>query len=249
MRAAVVLSFCLAAVVGCGLGDSDTIECRCVETTDLNAFPHCREADVGLSDGDPSSPFSTRVPECPSGDLLFLREPTTPEAVLFNVRDTFEGFSPIQYVDQLSEDFLFVPELNGLELYREVYNPPGGYDPDVSADSLWAREQERRFAINLLDRENFQRITVSRWYDANLDEQILYDDEPGRERYIYPYIIDFTTQPGEGTAEVFEVRGRLEIDLVTPSDENPVWSIRRWRDFRVAAAALTLTELRGQFAE
>ena len=251
---AALRSFLLLGSAGllaaCGLEEGPQAECRCAEDTDPKAFPHCLDAAVE-ADADPSSPFSTRVPECPSGDLLFLREPTTSEAVVFNLRQTLEGFSPSQYVDQLSEDFLFAPELAGVELYREVYDLPSGYDPDPpDADTLWTREEERRFAFNLLDRKNFRTISISRWFDANEDEQRLDPDDPGQETYIFPYLIDFTTQPGEQLEERrFEVRGRMQIDLATTSDETPVWSIRRWQDFREPTSDLTFTELRGQFAQ
>ena len=234
---------------GCGLSESADVECRCAETTDVQAFPHCRDADL-REESAAASPFSTRLPECPSGKLLFLREPTTPEAVLFNVRDAFEGFSPIQYLDQLTDDFLFVPEPAGLDLYREVYEPPEGFDPDADADTLWTRVDERRFATNLLDPKLFQRVLVSRWYEAGADQRILYPDDRRRETYIFPYIIDLTEQPGaDGRVSVVEVRGRMEVDLITPSTENPVWSVRRWQDLRDVATARSLTELRGQFAQ
>ena len=41
----------------------------------------------------------------------------------------------------------------------------------------------------------------------------------------------------------------MQIDLVTTSDENPTWSIRRWQDFREPSSERTLTELRGEFAQ
>jgi hypothetical protein len=239
-----------AMAAGCGLDDSAEIECRCARDTDLSAFPLCRDVDFETDHAEAENPFSTRIPDCPSGDLLFLREPTTPEAVLFNVRDTFEGFSAVQYVDQLSEDFLFVPELTGLEFYREIFNPPGDYNPDADSDTLWARDEERRFATNLLDRQQFQQITISRWYDAGEDIPILYPDEPMRETYIFDYILDFIEQPVDGgSPRAFEIRGRMEVDLVTPSEENPVWSIRRWQDFRAGVGDQSLTELRGIFAQ
>ncbi|MDP7449416.1 MAG: hypothetical protein QF689_12565, partial [Candidatus Latescibacteria bacterium] len=87
-------------------------------------------------------------------------------------------------------------------------------------------------------------------YDAGEDERQLYTDEPERETYIFDYILDFFEQPGEdGTTRAFEVRGRMEVDLVTPSEENPVWSIRRMQDFRAGVDDQSLTELRGAFAQ
>lgn len=248
LRLAMIIG--LALIGGCGLNDDAKVECRCARDTDLLAFPRCRDADPESEHSEAVNPLSTRIPDCPSGDLLFLREPTTPEAVLFNVRDTFEGFSAVQYIDQLADGFLFVPELTGLEFYREVYNPPGGYDPDANVDTLWSRDDERRFITNLLDRQRFLQITVSRWYDAGTDERILYPNEPQRETYIFDYIIDFIEQPVDGQGpRAFEIRGSMEVDLVTPSEENPVWSILRWQDFRAGIDDQSVTELRGLFAQ
>ena len=104
--------------------------------------------------------------------------------------------------------------------------------------------------MNLLDREEFQAISVGRWYIAGEDERRVYPDDPLRETYIFDYILDFLEQPGEdGQARAFEIRGRVELDLVTPSEENPVWSIRRWQDLRAGVDDQSLTELRGMFAQ
>ena len=131
-----------------------------------------------------------------------------------------------------------------------MFQPPDGYNPDSDRDTLWAREAERRFASNLLDRERFQRIEFTRWYDASQDETILHDD-PLVETYIVPYALKLTGSPSaDGTSLILEVRGRAELDLVTPSEDNPVWLIRKWRDFRDAASAKrSFTELRGEFSQ
>lgn len=102
----------------------------------------------------------------------------------------------------------------------------------------------------MFDRTLFQQITISRWYDAGQDRRILDPDEPRLETYIFDYILDFIEQPDEdGRVLAFEVRGRMEVDLVTPSEENPVWSIRKWQDFRAGVDDRSFTELRGIFAQ
>jgi len=237
-------------LVSCGLEDGALVECRCTEDTDLEAFPHCIGAELTEGRPDAANPLSTRIPDCPSGRRLFLREPTAPKAVLFNVRDTFEGLSPDQYMDQLTEDFLFVPDVDGLQLHLQVYQPPEGYNPESDRDTLWSREDERRFAGNLLDRSRFQRVEFTRWYDASRDQTVLYDD-PLVETYVIPYVLKLVeSASAEGTSLTLEVRGRAEIDLVTPSSDNPVWLVRKWRDFRDAASAKrSFTELRGEYSQ
>ena len=240
----------LAVASGCGFGGESGTNCRCVPETDAASFPHC-EGITFEEEVETANPFATRQPECPSGQLLFLREPTTPEAVLFNVRDTFQGFSPIQYLDLLSDDFLFVPDLDGLSLYPEVFQAPGDYDPEADRDTLWTREDERRFATNFLDRTEFQRITFDRWYQAGEDDVIFDDSDPLRETYIFTYAIELILPPGEdGVALLLEVRGRAEVDLVTPTLENPVWTVRRWQDLRDPASTKnSMTQMRGEFLQ
>ena len=235
---------------GCGLEEGAEVECRCTETTDLKSFPQCAEADPAAERTDPSSPFVGRTPDCPSGILLVLREPTTPEAVLFNIRDSFRGFSPVQYLDQLEESFLFVPDADGIELFLEVFQPPDGYNPEADLDTLWTRSQERRFANLVLDKEHFQKISFQRWYDSTRDQRILGDNRLV-ERYIFNYEIEFTEQPRAGiAATIFPIKGQMEVDITTPSLETPVWTIRRWRDFRdQASAKKSWTELRGEFSQ
>ena len=251
VRAAVVLACSLAFVAAaCGPGDDAQVACRCTEDTDVRAFPECLDV-VDAEPNDAGSPFSSRIPDCPSGRRLFLREPTTPEAVLFNVKDTMRGFGPAQYMDQLTADFLFAPDVEAMELYLDVYNPPEGYNPDADADTLWSREQERRFSINLLDNARFRSIEFKRWFESANDERILFEDEPLRERYIFPYTIEFSEQvTEEGVGEVFEVRGRMQVDVITETDDNPVWLVRRMQDFRdFATARRSMTEIRGDFAQ
>ena len=112
----VAAALALGFLAGCGWGDSDQAACRCVEDSDIAAFPQCGD-DLVVGRVDPECPFSSRVPECPSGKRLFLRDPTIPEAVLFNLRDSADGFRPLHSPDQLDERFVFVPDLDAIDLY------------------------------------------------------------------------------------------------------------------------------------
>ena len=237
-------------LAGCGLGDTDVTECRCGEDTDVAAFPKCLNEEL-VPREDAENPLATRVPDCPRARRLFLREPTRPEAVLFNIRDTVTGFSPIQYMDQLDERFLFVPDVLGIERYQEVFNPPGGYDPEPpDVDTLWTREQERQFIVNLLDKEKFQRVEFDRWYDSSRDERIQLAGNPLEETYRFAYKVIFTEKPKEGVvAEIIEISGRVYATVTTPTEETPVWILTRWQDFRdLASVRWSWTELRGEFS-
>lgn len=244
--------FCLSALLlsgslsGCGLADDARVECRCTVDTDVILFPACLDAVLSAERPEAANPFAARLPDCPSGKRLSLLEPTRAEFVLFNIKTTVEGFSPLQYLDQLAEEFFFIPEPEGMDLYLEVYHPPEGYVAEQ--DTLWTRAQERTFAVGVLDRSRFQRVEFRRWYESSKDQRTVSED--GRsEVFFFPYELDFVPQAGSGDQEVLGIKGRMEVEVYTPTAENPVWSLRRWQDFRDAASAKrTWTEARAIFS-
>lgn len=237
---------CALLLAGCGLADDAEVECRCTADSDLNLFPACAEALLGGDRPEASNPFAARLPDCPTGKRLALLEPTRAEFVLFNIKTTFEGFSPVQYLDQLDEGFWFIPEAEGIDLYPEAYHPPEGYVPE--RDTLWTYAQERAFAAELLDKERFQGVEFRRWYESSKDQRTISED--GRsEVFFFPYELDLTPVPGTGDDEIFGIKGRMEVELYTPTAENPVWSLRRWQDFRdLASGKKTWTEARALFS-
>jgi hypothetical protein len=210
-------------------------------------FPRCAAANLDAEGNDAASPFSTQVPVCPSGRQLFLLEPTRPEIVLINIQSIFqaspESRSPVQYMDQLTENFSFIPDEEDIQLHPEVY--------DSSRDTLWKAEQERDFARAILDPERIQSVSFKRWFSAALDERIPSADQLG-ETFIFPYEIEFVEVPsaeGEGGSNTIAIKGFMEVDLVTPTVENPVWTISQWRDLRDRASAkFSFGELRALFA-
>ena len=191
------------------------------------------------------NPFAPQIPDCPSGQLRFLREPTRAENVLANVKSIFEAPPTSrnlgQYMDQLTADFTFVPDENDVQLHPEVY--------DASRDTLWDRDQERSFAQAIFDPERIRIIRFLRWYRSSDDERILSDDQKS-ETFIFPYEAEFVEESGSGESpSLLSIKGWMEVDLVTPTVENPVWAIRQWRDQRdPATAKWSWGELRAEFA-
>jgi hypothetical protein len=266
---------CLATA--CGLADSSRVECRCTPETNRNLFPACPAiAEVlevegarlwvtaggdtldpavdwvtvkggQLRYGAPSSanPFEAEVADCPVGSRLVLNEPTRPSLVLFNLRTillaTPGARNLDQYMAQLSDDFTFVPDAEDASSYPDVY--------DSALDTVWNREQERRFALAFLDPTRVGRITLNRWYESSKDERIVSEDQL-QETYVYPYegaLVRLGQLDGDDV--MLEFKGSMELDLVTPTLENPVWSVRQWRDLRdPASAKRSWGELRAEFA-
>ena len=117
------LSFLLAVLLaGCAIGDSEQVDCRCAPDTSVQLFPHCADSVVDERP-DPKTPLSTQIPDCPSGQQIFLRERTRPEAVLANLASIFqaqpESRSPQQYMEQFTDDFVFDPDPEDVQLYPD----------------------------------------------------------------------------------------------------------------------------------
>ena len=243
-------TFLLAALLaGCAIGDSEQVDCRCAPDTSIELFPHCD--GVAEERPDPKTPLSTQIPDCPSGPQLFLRERTTPAAVLANLTSIFQAQpefrSPQQYMEQFTEDFVFIPDPEDVQLYPEVYA--------VDRDTLWGSAEERNFARIVLSPERILSAHFTRWYKSS-DERIP-DDDDLREIFIFPYEAEFVEIIGAAAADSVEtkfttigIRGLATIELVTPTVENPVWSIAVWQDQRDRASAkFSLGELRALFSQ
>lgn len=244
-------TFLLAVLLaGCAIGDNEQVDCRCAPDTSIELFPHC--ADAVEERPDPKTPLSTQIPDCPSGPQLFLRERTRPEAVLANLASIFgaqpEFRSPQQYMEQFTEDFVFIPDPEDMQLYPEVYA--------VDRDTLWGAVEERNFARIILSSERILSARFTRWFRSSLDERIPSDDEL-REIFIFPYEAEFVEVIGTVGADSVEtkfttigIRGFATIELVTPTVENPVWSIAAWIDERDRASAkFSWGELRAHFSQ
>ena len=242
------LPFLLAVLLaGCTIGDSEHVDCRCAPDTDVRLFPHCD--GVVQERPDPKTPLSTQIPDCPSGPSLFLRERTRPEAVLANLTSIFQAQpqlrSPQQYMEQFTDDFVFSPDPEDVQL--EVY---------AVGDTLWGAAEERNFARLILAPERIHSARFVRWFKSSLDERVFAEGEL-RQTFIFPYEAEFVeiisaaeSDSVEANFNTISIKGLAEIDLVTPTVENPVWSIAAWRDRRdQASAKFSWGELRALFSQ
>ena len=243
------LLFLLAALLtGCAIGDSEQVDCRCADDTSTDLFPHCD--GVVQERPDPKTPLSTQIPDCPSGPSLFLRERTRPEAVLANLTSIFQAQpqlrSPQQYMEQFTDDFVFIPDPEDEQRYPVVY---------AVGDTVWGAAEERNFARLILSPERIHSARFARWFKSS-DERVFVEGEL-RETFIFPYEAEFVEIISAAESDSVETRfatigikGFAEIDLVTPTVENPVWSIAAWRDRRDRASAkFSWGKLRALFSQ
>ena len=247
------LLFLLAALLaGCAIGDSEQVDCRCAPETSVQLFPHCADTNSAAVRPDPKTPLSTQIPDCPSGPQLFLPQRTRPEDVLANLVSIFkaqpEKRSPQQYMEHFTDDFVFIPDPEDVQLNPTIY--------DADRDTLWGAAEERNFARIILSAERIHSAHFVRWYSSSFDEKVIADDGL-RETLKFPYEAEFVEitstaggDSGETKFNTIGIKGFVEIDLVTPTVENPVWSIAVWKDERdLASAKFSWGELRALFSQ
>lgn len=242
------LPFLLAALLaGCALSDSAQVDCRCTPDTSILLFPHCD--GVAEERPEPKTPLSTQIPDCPRGPQLPLLNRTRPESVLANVASIFQANaelrSPQEYMEHFTDDFVFIPDDADVQLYPEIYA--------ADRDTLWGAAEERDFARTILP-ERLHSARFVRWFKSS-DESIPSEDGL-RETFIFPYEAEFVEIMGAAATDsagtrfaTTGIKGLAEIELVTPTVENPVWSIALWQDQRDRASAkLSWGALRALFS-
>ena len=121
----------------------------------------------------PKLRYQPRFPTAPADHNSSCAERTRPEYVLNNLTSIFQAQpefrSPQQYMEQFTDDFVFIPDDEDMQLNPTIYN--------ADRDTLWGATEERNFARIILSQERIQSAHFIRWFKSALDERI-----PGRRR-------------------------------------------------------------------
>ena len=178
------------------------------------------------------SPFSTRTPEEPEKPRPYrlLSRSIAPGNVLINLKTVYDyALSVDDYMDGLSEEFLFEPDPSDALVYEDTFSSP------------WNAERERTFTANLFDRilsdpQDTPRV-LTRW------EEIVADDEEEREAYFeYEYKLEFRDKQDESWKAA---EGKAYLYLRKGEDEN--WALSRWVDEKTNEEIPSWGALRAQF--
>ena len=178
------------------------------------------------------SPFSTRTPEEPEKPRPYrlLSRSIAPGNVLINLKTVYDyALSVDDYMDGLSEEFLFEPDPSDALVYEDAFSSP------------WNAERERTFTANLFDRilsdpQDTPRV-LTRW------EEIVADDEEEREAYFeYEYKLEFRDKQDESWKAA---EGKAYLYLRKGEDEN--WALSRWVDEKTNEEIPSWGALRAQF--
>jgi len=171
------------------------------------------------------NPFYTRTPEPPEeGRRLNLFSPTVARNVVKNLKRTWEKFSPVDYMECLSEDFRFSPDPSDSTKFEEIFSEP------------WDRAREEAFARRFLDKNTISSLSLL----LEPDEPE-YEEDRGDEHYFeYSYILQIQHNldaPGY-------MEGKMHLTL--RRDETGNWSIVLWKDEKTGDVP-TVGELRARF--
>ena len=178
------------------------------------------------------SPFSTRTPEEPEKPRPYrlLSRSIAPGNVLINLKTVYDyALSVDDYMDGLSEEFLFEPDPSDALVYEDAFSSP------------WNAERERTFTANLFERilSDPQKtpLVLTRW------EEIIADDQKEREAYFeYEYKLEFRDKQDESWKAA---EGKAYLYLQKGEDEN--WALSRWVDEKTNEEIPSWGALRAQF--
>jgi len=138
----------------------------------------------------------------------------SPRNVLRNLKKVYDyALSVDDYMDGLTEDFLFEPDPSDGFVYEDVFSVP------------WDGERERTFTDNLFDRivsdpKKIPRV-LTRWEEIAAEEEV----EENEAVFEYEYRLEFKDKRD---ASRKSAEGRAYLYLRRGEDEN--WGIYRWVD-------------------
>jgi hypothetical protein len=169
-----------------------------------------------------NNPFATREPEKPTSGGVAIKPPNSPENVLDNLKNSFQGLSIQDYLSVYSENFRFHPDPDDSVLFEQDFS--GGWDFD----------KETQFANFFLQRQNFRDGATQ-----PIEIDPVYEYKPGLDYYEYQYLMFVSTKD---STETYEGVAWLYLN----KDTDGKWSIYKWIDKRLTKNSMTWGALRAK---
>ena len=170
--------------------------------------------------------FDTRDPEEPANIRSTFVPPTTPEIVIDNLSFSILEKNSQNYIKCISaSNFLYVPDSKSQLVYGQIFEN-------------WDPLDEKRYMDNLISQTNTHASSVL-FLDNEIYTQITSDSVSFQADYIIVYQHNRINLPKSAI-------GNLLLTLNT--DENDLYSITRWQDFRQNDTDFTWSELKANFS-
>jgi hypothetical protein len=194
------------------------------------------------------NPFAPPGGEGGGGGTADFKVRTSPANVLHNIETAYEYRNAGEYLDCLSEDFIFYPSDEDVQ------------DPDLNIPPEWEKAEETTMHTNMFDDGSDVESIALTLTDSN----ITYDEgdpsDPDDDTYIYEEDVDLRVNLSGGlillASTPSEYHFRVDIDQTGPNGER-LWEIYKWFDLgRVDKVAhdpdverMSLTRLKARFGE
>lgn len=169
--------------------------------------------------------FETRDPETPQTIRSTYFPPTTAELVIDNLSYSILEKNSDNYLKCISAaDFKFVPDSRSLHQYEQIF-------------LSWNRQSEKNYLDNLISQTNPTSSSVI-FLDNTRMTQYTSDSASFQADYIFVFQ-HRASLPKSGS-------GNLTITIAT--DDDALFYIRKWEDFRQNDSDFTWSEFKANFA-
>ncbi|MCX7877812.1 MAG: hypothetical protein N2510_04125 [Ignavibacteria bacterium] len=169
--------------------------------------------------------FDTRDAEIPNMTRSTYVPPTTPDLVITNLEYSILEKNSDNYFKCLSDGFKYIPDSKSQLLYGHIF---------VSWNSL----SERRYIDNLINTTNTNSTSI-----LFLDNRRLTLISPDSAIFQSDYTLVFQHRRNDVPKS-----SRGSLNLFLGADENRLFSINRWEDFRFNDTDFTWSEMRAKFS-
>ncbi len=170
--------------------------------------------------------FDTREPEPPETIRSTYFPPTSADVVIENLSYSILEKNSDNYLKNISPaNFLYIPDSRSQQNYKLIF-------------SSWNQSSEKRYLDNLI---TFTSATSSSvlFLDNDRLTQITSDSAIFQANYIIVFQHNQTNIPKSA-------KGNLTLSIAT--DENDLFYIRKWEDFRQNDTDFTWSELKANFS-
>lgn len=170
--------------------------------------------------------FDTRDPESPVTIRSTFVPPTTPELVVENLSFSIQEKNSVNYNKCLTDgQYEYVPDSKSLHNYGEIF-------------SNWNKSSERRYIDNLIAATNATATSVL-FLDNDEITLITSDSAVYTAEYVVVFQHNRSNVPKSA-------KGNISLYLST--DDDNLFSIKRWEDFRQNDNDFTWSEFRANFS-
>lgn len=170
--------------------------------------------------------FDTREPEPPETIRSTYYPPTSADIVIDNIAYSIQEKNSENYSKSISEmSYQYTPDSKSLLLYKQIF-------------SSWNQQSEKNYLDNLIAATSHSSSSVL-FLDNERLTQINSDSALFQADYIFVFQHSRVNVPKSA-------RGNLNITLAT--DNNDLFYVRKWEDFRQNDTDFTWSEFKANFS-